>query len=680
MRTSLFLPALAALALAACQSAPPPASSAVAVPAASSEVRYAFVFAGNPAGGAVTRVEPDGTQVYTFEFTDRGRGPSTTTRARLDSSGLPVLLETTGHDYWKSPVEERFERAGGRASWKNSAEKGDREVQGPAFYLSLNGAPQETALLARALLAAPDHRIQLLPTGEATIREVSSTEVRNGGETRKVHLYDISGLGFTPTYLWLDDQRNLFAALWGWAVLTLDGWQGSVEPLNKLQTEATSASYRELAGRLAHHPRGGGLAIRHARLFDAETGATVPDTTVVIAGNRIQAVGPDRDVAVPAGFEVVDAQGKTLLPGLWDMHAHIGEDQGLFDLAAGVTTVRDLANDIDLLLSLRKKWDTGEAIGPRVLMAGFMDGPGPYAGPTKVLVSTEEEALAAVDRYAKLGYVQIKLYSSLDPKLVPPIVRRAHALGLRVSGHIPNGMKAEDAVRAGFDEIQHVNFLVLNFLDPKIDTRTPARFSEVAEHAAELDLKSPEVQRFIGLLKLRGTVSDPTLVAFEDMFTARPGEVAPSLAAVADRMPPQVQRGLYGGGLNPPADKVQLYQDSYRRMIELVGALYDAGVTIVAGTDALAGFSYHRELELYAEAGIPAPEILRIATIGAARVMKRDKELGSIAPGKLADVVLVDGDPAGRIQDIRRVVLTVKDGVMFEPTALYGAIGIRSVK
>jgi hypothetical protein len=679
MRTSRSFLAAAALVLTACQTAPPPAPAAAAgkAVAAPGEVRYTFVFAGNPAGSAVTRVEPDGTQVYTFEFNDRGRGPSTTTRARLDAAGLPVLVETTGHDYWKSPVSERFERAGGHASWKNTSETGARDVTGPAFYLSLNGAPQETALLARALLAAPGNRLPLLPTGEASIREVATAEVKNGGETRKVHLYDISGLGFTPTYLWLDDQRNLFAALWGWAVLTLDGWQGSFEQLNTLQSAASNAGYRDLAARLAHHPKGGGLAIRHARLFDAETGATVPDTTVVIAGNRIQAVGPDREVAVPAGYEVIDAQGKTLLPGLWDMHAHIGEDQGFFDLAAGVTTVRDLANDIDMLLDLRKKWDSGEGTGPRVLMAGFMDGPGPYAGPTKVLVSTEEEALAAVDRYAKLGYVQIKVYSSLDPKLVPAIIKRAHDLGLRVSGHIPNGMNAEQAVRAGFDEIQHVNFLVLNFLDPKIDTRTPARFSEVAEHAAELDLNSPEVQRFIGLLKLRGTVSDPTLVAFEDMFTARPGQVAPSLASIADRLPPQVQRGLYGGGLNPPDDKVQRYRDSYRRMVELVGALYEAGVTIVAGTDAMPGFSYHRELELYADAGIPAPEILRIATIGAARVMKRDKELGSIAPGKLADLVLVDGDPAGRIGDIRRVVLTVKDGVMFDPAALYGAVGVK---
>ncbi len=193
-------------------------------------------------------------------------------------------------------------------------------------------------------------------------------------------------------------------------------------------------------------------------------------------------------------------------------------------------------------------------------------------------------------------------------------------------------MNAEQAVRAGFDEIQHANFLMLNFLDPKIDTRTPARFHEVAKHGAEIDLGSAQVKSFIALLKERGTVSDPTLATFEGMFKAQPGEIDPSLAAVADRLPPQVQRSLYGGGLNPPADQMRRYRDSYRAMQNMVKALHDAGVTIVAGTDALAGFTLHRELELYVDSGIPAPEALRIATLGAARVMKRDQELGSSPP------------------------------------------------
>jgi imidazolonepropionase-like amidohydrolase len=698
MRTRLPLAfaILTCLALAACRTAPPaatelrpgtapdrPLEAAPAAPVTPAsepgEIHYGFLFSGNRAGSAVSRVEPDGTLVYTFEFNDRGRGPNTTSRYRLDAGGLPASLETTGNDYLKSPVEERFERKGDHASWKSNAEKGEREVHGPAFFLSLNGPPQEVALLAKALLAAPDHRLPLLPTGEASLEEVASSEVRNREASRQVHLYSVSGLGFTPTYVWLDENRDLFASVGGWAAIFREGWADVVPDLTKIQDTAEKGRYRDLAEKLAHHPQGGGLAIRHARLFDPATRTVLPDMTVVVSGNHIQAVGKDGEVAIPQGIEVVDAGGKTLLPGLWDMHVHLSEEQGLFNLACGVTSVRDLANDVDQLLDMRRRWASGEGIGPRVLMAGFMDGPGPYAGPTKVLVSTEQQALEWVDRYAKLGYVQIKLYSSLDPKLVPAIVKRAHQLGLRVSGHIPNGMNAEQAVREGFDEIQHVNFLMLNFLDPKIDTRTPARFSEVAKHGAELDLHSARVKSFIALLKERGTVSDPTLATFEGMFKAEAGEIDPGLAAVADRLPPQVQRSLYGGGLNPPADQVQRYRDSYRAMQNMVKALYDAGVTIVAGTDAQAGFTLHRELELYVDSGIPAPEVLRIATLGAARVMKRDQELGSIAPGKLADMILVDGDPASRISDIRRVVLTVKDGVTYDPNAIWRILGVKPI-
>jgi imidazolonepropionase-like amidohydrolase len=684
-RSSLVFAILAGLSLTGCRTAPPPAAppatSAMPVTLASGpgEIHYGFLLSGNRAGSAASRVEADGTQVHTFEFNDRGRGSNTTSRYRLDAAGLPTFVETTGVDYLKSPVNERFERKGNQASWKSTAEKGEREVREPAFFLSLNGPPQESALLAKALLAAPGHRLPLLPTGEARIEELAAEEVRNGGTTRKIHLYALSGLGFAPGYVWLDENRDLFASVGGWAAIFREGWVDVVPRLTSVQSAAEKARYKDLAARLTHHPQGGGLAIQHARLFDPATLAIQPEMTVIVAGNRIQAVGKDGEVTVPPGVEVIDARGKTLLPGLWDMHVHLSESDGLFNLAAGVTSVRDMANDIDELQDMRRRWDSGEGMGPRVLMAGFIDGPGPYAGPTKVLVSTEQQALEWVDRYAKLGYVQIKLYSSLDPRLVPPIVKRAHELGLRVSGHIPNGMSAEQAVRAGFDEIQHVNFLMLNFLDPKIDTRTPARFHEVAKHGAEIDLQSARVKSFIALLKERGTVSDPTLATFEGMFKAQAGEIDPSLAEVADRLPPQVQRGLYGGGLNPPADQIGRYRDSYRAMQNMVKALHDAGITIVAGTDALAGFTLHRELELYVDSGIPAPEALRIDTLGAARVMKRDQELGSIAPGKLADMILVDGDPLNRISDIRRVVLTVKDGSTYDTNAIWEILGVKPV-
>jgi imidazolonepropionase-like amidohydrolase len=145
-------------------------------------------------------------------------------------------------------------------------------------------------------------------------------------------------------------------------------------------------------------------------------------------------------------------------------------------------------------------------------------------------------------------------------------------------------------------------------------------------------------------------------------------------------MPAQVRRGFLYGGLEVPAGQNQRFQDSFQRMLDMAKAFYDSGVPIVAGTDSLAGYSLHRELELYEKAGIPAPKVLQLATLGAARVVKRDGELGSIAPGKLADVILVDGNPAMHISDIRHVKTVVKDGVVFQVADLDRALGVIPAK
>src|SRR4029078_10682500 len=157
--------------------------------------------------------------------------------------------------------------------------------------------------------------------------------------------------------------------------------------------------------------------------------------------------------------------------------------------------------------------------------------------------------------------------------------------GLRVSGHIPYGMKAEQAVRQGFDEIQHTNFLFLNFLDG-VDTRTVARITAVGEHAAELDLKSEPVRAFLHLLKEKGTVIDPTVNIYEGLFVGNPGEMTANLAPVAARLPIQVQRGLRVGNTQRTPEMAARYRDSFRAILAMVKALHDTGIPIVAGTDA----------------------------------------------------------------------------------------------
>lgn len=690
MRRSL---ALLPLVITACGGSPPPAQSAhppaapdptaplasASAPAAGDRtLRFVVDTMGHVSGGSVVTIHADGSRDATWEFNDRGRGPKQDTHWETAPDGTLTRVDITGVDYLKQPVDEHLHVDGGKLAWSNRSEHGDAPAGGHAYYVPMEGAPDLTATWVRAMLAAPDGQLALLPGGSAHVTRAGDLTVDADGKQMHIVRYEVDGFAFEPFPVWLDDNRELFAIASPWFSVVREGWQGAVDKMNDLQRNASVARYAAVAKKAAHVPPAAGLAIVHARLFDSEKKRVVPDATIVVKGDRIVAAGPGATTKVPAGVETIDAGGKTALPGLWDMHSHVQRIDGLLDIANGVTGARDLANDMDELKSMRDAWASGAEIGPRVVMAGLIDGRGPFQGPSKVFADTVDEGKADIDTYAARGYEQIKLYSSLKPELVAPLAAYAHSKGLRVSGHIPAHMFANEAVEAGYDEIQHANFLMLQLLSSREDdTRTPLRFTLVAQKGAALDLASSEVRKFIALLAKHKTVLDPTLVTFEPMFLGRPGQMAPTFAAVADRFPVQVRRGLLTGGLPVPEGMDATYRASYETMKKLVKAMWDAGVRVVAGTDDLAGFSLHREMELYVDAGIPAPDVLAIATIGAARVTKHDKEWGSIAAGKYADIVLVDGKPDEHISDVRKPVTVVKGGTVYASADLLAAVGVR---
>jgi imidazolonepropionase-like amidohydrolase len=510
-------------------------------------------------------------------------------------------------------------------------------------------------------------------------------DLEAAGKKKHVALYAIAGLDFSPTYVWLADEGcetcrffnkdKFFASVDEWGSIVAEGWETSIPALLAAQGKIKESRSADLAAKLAHHPKIG-IVFTHVNLFDAASKKIIPDQEVFITDNRITGVYPSLGFRSGIWPEIIDATGKTLLPGLWDMHAHVGDNDGLLNLAAGVTTVRDLANDTDSLLARRQRIIDGKEIGTRIVLAGIIDSPDAYHGPTKVLVSTEAEARAAVDNYKRLGYVQIKIYSSVKPELVPIIIDEAHKNGLRVSGHIPANMIASQCVEDGYDEIQHINFLVLNFFPEIKNTNTIARLTKPGEVTAGLDLNSAQVQSFIKLLQAHHTKLDLTLTVFEDQYMARPGQISPGFLPVASRLPAQVRRSLLTAGMTPPPGMEDTYKKSFAKMLEFTGMLYRAGLSIEDGTDNMAGFALHRELELDVKAGIPAAQVLQDATLNAARIMSMDKDLGSIAPGKLADLVLVDGDPTTNISDIRKTVVVVKDGVLYNPTELYTELGV----
>ena len=646
-------------------------------PTTGDTVEFTVLMSGRSSGRLRQWPDTGGTVTTSFSYNDRGRGPAITQTLKVDKAGLPVGMQLRGTNYLKVSVQESLALAAGPLlTWRNESAAG-RSAPGAGFYLPIETLPTDVAVLVKAILLSKAKTIALLPDGTASISVGESRTITAGAHTMKVTAYNIAGLGLTPETIWLDTSGRMFASGGSWMMIIRRGFESAGREIVTAQSNASHARDSVIAARLSRKPTAA-VAIIHANLFDAPTRTMKRSQTVIVRGARIVAVGDDGSVPLPSDVEVIDAGNKALLPGLWDMHVHVQDDDGLLHLAAGVTTVRDLANDTEELLDRRTRFDNGALLGPRIIPAGFMDGPGPYAGPTKVLVSTRDAARAAVETYAGLGYEQIKVYSSLDPALVPTIVRTAHQKGLRVSGHVPYGMTAEQFVRAGADELQHANFLFLNFLaDSNIDTRTPARFTAVAKYAAGIDQRSEKMQRFIALLKERDIVVDPTLNVFEQMFTAKAGTIDPGSMAISTRLPPVARRGLLGGGLPFTVVQEPVYRNSFIAMERLVKRLNDAGVRLVAGTDTSAGFSLHRELELYSEAGLSNTDILYIATLGAARVMKHDDVWGSIEVGKLADMILVDGDPSQRMRDIRRAELVMKGGVIYVPDSLYAAVGVK---
>lgn len=632
-----------------------------------------------PAGQDVVWKDTDGAVREFFQFNDRGRGPKIYTTYRLNAAAIVVAEESKGVDYMKNPVVENFVLRDGQAIWKNQAEDEKAANAGDKFYVDLNGGPEAGALLARALLRKGG-KLALLPSGEARIRKLQTVATEGNGTKINATLYEITGLSFTPVYLWLDDAQRFFATTDPWGAIVRQGFEDSTKTLSDTQQAIERNRWADLAKQFTHKPDGD-LVLKNVGVFDSLTGKVLANQRVTIQGERIASVEEEHGQAAAAKAKVLDCTGKMALPGLWDMHQHLWPVSAFMDVTVGITTVRDLGNPVEQLTSLRRNIAEGKQIGPRVIAAGFIDGRGPYQGPIGVFADTPEEALERVKNYADQGYVQIKIYSSMKPELVPIIAAEAHRRGLRVSGHVPAHMIAEQFVNDGADEIQHINFIMLNFMPDVTETRTPDRFIMPGRRSAALDLNSDSVNRFVAFLKQHKTVVDPTMATFEATYMDRPGKIGPMETAMFERMPTQVQRGIKTASQALPAGDAEtdkLYRDSWANMVRMLKKMYDGGVQIVAGTDQGNGYALDRELEIYNEAGIPAPKILQIATIEAATLMKRENELGSITPGKYADIILVNGDPVRHIQDIRKVETVIQSGNILRSAELYEAIGIRA--
>jgi hypothetical protein len=621
----------------------------------------------------------DGTTSVDFLFKDNGRGPELKEEYKVDKDGTFTEYRVKGQSTFGALIDETFTRNGDKATWKSTSDHGEQAVVGTALYTPLGGTPESLTVALQALAKRADGKLPLIPGGMLTSRKLVDSEVTDGKETRKVQLLALTGIGFTPTFVWAttDESPRMFAFIFpGVFQLIEDGWEKNGAVLETQQKAAEKNLLTAMQQRLAH-PLTGRTLVHNARIFDSEHATLGAASDLLLENGRIVAIS-NAGAEKRKADHVIDAAGRVLLPGLFDMHAHTSAWEGGLHLAAGVTTVRDMGNDNATLQQLIEEEAAGTVMAPRIVPAGFIEGESPMSARNGFVIKDLAEAKHAIDWYSEHHYPQIKIYNSFPKAILAETTAYAHSKGMRVSGHIPVFLRAHDAVELGYDEIQHINQVLLNFLvTDKTDTRTLERFQLPADKVAGMDFDGKPVQDFIAFLVQHKTVIDPTLTTF-DFIRQKDGDISQAYAAVADHMPPDVRRGFYQGSMKIPDDATAaLHEKSYAKMIEFTGRMYKAGIPLVAGTDALAGFTLQRELEIYVQAGLTPAQALQVATYNGAKYARVLDDRGVIMQGKRADLILVDGDPTQNISDIRKVALVVKGDNAYAPSEIDEAIGIK---
>jgi imidazolonepropionase-like amidohydrolase len=618
-----------------------------------------------------------GTVKVDFDVKDNGRGPTIAETLKLGPDGLPTQWRITGTTTFGSKVDERFNLSGKQASWTDATGKGSATVSEPSVYVGQSSSPWALGMYARILMQDPNRQVAALPGGTLSLEPGVRVGVAGPeGANLNTTAYTLRGLSLQPTDLLLDAEGNLFAIVTPESIVIRTGYEAEEQRLRDLAAKWSTDRYIAIQTEVAHrYPAP--VRIRNVRLFEAATGTLSQPQSVVVSGRHISSVEAVDRPATP-GEVIVEGGGGTLIPGMFEMHGHLSQDDALLNLAAGVTTVRDMGNDNAVLDSLITRIEEGTIGGPRILRSGFIEGKSPFNANNGIVVESEAQAVDAVRWYAARGYWQIKVYNSMDPAWIPAVVQEAHRLGLRVAGHVPAFSNVDAMIKAGYDEVTHINQFMLGWvLQPNEDTRTLLRLTAL-KRLPGLDLASDKVRRTLDLMVERKMAIDPTVGIHEQLTLNRNGQVPPGAVDYLDHMPISVQRGAKQAltDASAPADD-KAYRAAFDKILATVKMLHERGVFIVPGTDTGGSFTYHRELELYQRAGMTAAQVLKRATFDMARYVGQEQQLGSIERGKLADFFLIPGDPLKDLNAIKTISMVVKDGAVYFPSEIYPKFGIR---
>lgn len=513
-------------------------------------------------------------------------------------------------------------------------------------------------------------KMPTLPRGEVSIVYKGQDIARIAGKEVPLDRYVVEGINWGGRTIWLDADKNLIALVKANTQIREIIKKGYEEAMPifisghaKEQIAALKEYTEKLKGEQAQT-----IALVGGDIVDGLTDATQKDMVLLVKDGLIAAIGSRSTIEIPKEAKVIDVTGKTLMPGLWDMHAHSNQVQWApAYLAGGITTIRDNGNEIEFATAFRDGIANDGLLGPDILLAGMTDGAG-AKGNGVVRATNAEEAREVVATYHSNGYKQIKIYNSITPEVLKVLAEEAHKKGMTVTGHIPAAVgTATNAVNLGMDMFSHDRAIYSVLFPEKTKLQAGKDMLENPEVSAE------RIKKAIDFLLENKIALDPTLNLRVILNTIE-GTTLETIEPDAGRIAYELWEGKrFRKGNRPEIVKKEVAK--YTKGAEIVKDFFRAGVPIVAGTDNFVPvFSLYQELEIYQKIGGLTPfEALQIATIIPARVMGMDSETGTLEINKQADIAILDKNPLVDISNIRTVSAVLTNGNYYLSNPLWQA-------